>query len=42
MEALQHIGAYQAVTKNKELITFIDTPGHAAFTEMRRGSVQTL
>ncbi len=30
----QHIGAYQ-VTKNNKLITFIDTPGHAAFTEMR-------
>ena len=30
----QHIGAYQVSYKNKK-ITFIDTPGHAAFTEMR-------
>ena len=30
----QHIGAYQA-TLNDQLITFLDTPGHAAFTEMR-------
>lgn len=30
----QHIGAYQVV-KNGKTITFIDTPGHAAFTEMR-------
>ena len=30
----QHIGAYQ-VEQNGEKITFIDTPGHAAFTEMR-------
>ena len=31
----QHIGAYQIQTKSKKKITFIDTPGHAAFTEMR-------
>ena len=30
----QHIGAYQITYKDKKL-TFIDTPGHAAFTEMR-------
>ena len=30
----QHIGAYQ-IEYNGEKITFIDTPGHAAFTEMR-------
>ncbi len=37
----QHIGAYQ-ITNEKNKITFIDTPGHAAFTEMRaRGSKLT-
>ena len=38
----QHIGAYQVYADDKKLITFIDTPGHAAFTEMRaRGSKVT-
>ncbi|MEL6529322.1 MAG: translation initiation factor IF-2 [Pseudomonadota bacterium] len=32
----QHIGSYQITTKNKQKITFLDTPGHAAFTEMRQ------
>ncbi len=37
----QHIGAYQII-HNSNKITFIDTPGHAAFTEMRaRGSKLT-
>jgi len=31
----QHIGAYQVKTKGGETITFLDTPGHEAFTEMR-------
>ena len=38
----QHIGAYQVKTEKNQIITFIDTPGHAAFTEMRaRGSKVT-
>ena len=37
----QHVGAYQ-IQHNSDKITFIDTPGHAAFTEMRaRGSKLT-
>ncbi len=35
----QRVGAYQA-TANDRLITFIDTPGHAAFTEMRARGAQ--
>jgi translation initiation factor IF-2 len=31
----QHIGAYQITTKSKDKITFLDTPGHEAFTAMR-------
>jgi translation initiation factor IF-2 len=32
----QHIGAYQVTLKDKSKITFLDTPGHEAFTEMRQ------
>ena len=36
----QHIGAYQVTTEDNKKLSFLDTPGHAAFTSMRSRGAQ--
>ncbi len=36
----QHIGAYQVTTEGAQVLSFLDTPGHAAFTSMRSRGAQ--